>query len=83
MCPHAPYLCPTLASRHGAAPFFIPPEVFVYSRLPFEPYWQLLPNPIHLDEFWALPEVAVSFFEAGGQLLDEGLRSTNQLPPCK
>jgi len=69
--------------RGGCAPFFVPPEAFIYSRLPFEPYWQLLPTPISSDAFWSLPEAAVALFESGGQLLDEGLRAVNVLPACK
>lgn len=69
--------------RRGRAPFFTPPEAFIFSHLPFEPYWQLLPDPISADDFWALPEAAPAFFEAGGQLLDEGLRAVNTLPACR
>lgn len=55
--------------RGAAALFFTPPPVFALSRLPFEPFWQLLPAPLTAAGFWGAPEVALALHEAGGALL--------------
>lgn len=70
-----PYLFhPTPASFHSqggapSAPFFIPPEAFIYTYLPLAAVWQLLPNPISLDTWWSMPECSVPLFSRGCKLL--------------
>lgn len=72
-----------VACRRGELPFYLPPEAFIYTHLPFEGYWQLLPNPVSKEQWWQMPEVALPFFAAGGQLLDEQLQSHTVLPACR
>lgn len=50
-------------------PFFLPPEQLIHTHMPHEPCWQLLPEPLSLQQWWELPEVAMALFAAGGQLL--------------
>jgi hypothetical protein len=53
-------------------PFFLPPDAFIHTHLPFEPCWQLLPQPLRTEEWWARPELSLGFAAAGGRLLDDG-----------
>ncbi|KAG1668378.1 hypothetical protein FOA52_004887 [Chlamydomonas sp. UWO 241] len=77
---------PTSAALAGgapAAPFYVPPEAFLYSYWPFEAQWQLLPDPIRLDAWWALPEVDTMFFARGCQLVGDELQSVTELPSAR
>ncbi|MEW5300249.1 MAG: hypothetical protein WDW36_003191 [Sanguina aurantia] len=49
-------------------PFFNPPAAFVYSHWPLAAAWQLLPEPISLEAWWALPPATTAFFANGCQL---------------
>lgn len=69
--------------REGQLPFYLPPEAFIHTHLPFEAYWQLLPNPVSLDQWWQLPEVSLAFCAAGGQLMAEELKSCTVLPAVR
>ncbi|WIA19886.1 hypothetical protein OEZ85_005786 [Tetradesmus obliquus] len=70
--------------KQGQLPFYLPPEAFIHSHLPFEAYWQLLPDPISLEAWWALPEVSLALCAAGGRLVDGGqLRACNVLPAVR
>lgn len=69
-----------LCCRHGELPFYLPPEAFIYTHLPFESYWQLLPRPVSREQWWQMPEVALPFFAAGGQLLEDKLQACTVLP---
>lgn len=60
------------AARDQALPFFLPPEAFIHTHLPFEPCWQLLPQPVRAEEWWARPALTLGFAAAGGALLDGG-----------
>ncbi|GLC73170.1 hypothetical protein PLESTF_001343000 [Pleodorina starrii] len=71
-----------LAGGHGV-PFFIPPEAFIYSYWPLEAAWQLLPEPLAQETWWALPYASLSFFSEGCQLGDERLEAVNVLPPVR
>lgn len=63
---------PHRAARDQPLPFFLPPEAFIHTHLPFEPCWQLLPQPVRAEEWWARPALALGFAAAGGTLLDGG-----------
>jgi hypothetical protein len=63
-------LSPRRASRDQPLPFFLSPDVFIHTHLPFEPCWQLLPQPLRAEDWWARPELALGFAAAGGRLLD-------------
>lgn len=65
-------LLPHRASRDQPLPFFLPPDVFIHTHLPFEPCWQLLPQPLRTEDWWARPELGLGFAAAGGRLLDGG-----------
>lgn len=76
-------LWPVPGCRQGQLPFYLPPEAFIYTHLPFEAYWQLLPNPVSRDQWWNMPELALPFFAVGGQLQDDQLRSCTLLPAVR
>lgn len=67
----------------GHVPFFVPPDAFIYSYWPLEAAWQLLPEPLSLDTWWALPYASVAFFARGCQLGDERIEAVNELPPIR
>lgn len=67
----------------GHVPFFVPPDAFIYSYWPLEAAWQLLPEPLSLDTWWALPYASVAFFARGCQLGDEKIAAVNELPPIR
>jgi transglutaminase/protease-like cytokinesis protein 3 len=49
--------------------FFTPPEQFIYSHLPSDPKWQLLPEPFSRIAFEELPQVKPAFFLCGLRFL--------------
>ena len=57
--------------------FLSPPKEFIYSHYPLETRWQLLENPVSLDDFWDLAQCSPSFFLAGLKLLGKA-RSTSE-----
>jgi hypothetical protein len=74
----------TCSCRQGQLPFYLPPEALIHTHLPFEAYWQLLPSPITLKQWWQMPEVSLALCAAGGQLVDGGqLKSCNVLPAVR
>lgn len=75
-CPQC-VLVPCRAQRDQPLPFFLPPEAFIHTHLPFEPCWQLLPVPMRTHDWWQRPELSLGFAAAGGKLLDNG-----QLKAC-
>jgi hypothetical protein len=76
--------CPACSCRQGQLPFYLPPESFIHTHLPFEAYWQLLPNPVSLEQWWQMPEVSLALCAVGGQLVAEGqLKSCNMLPAVR
>ncbi|GMH43357.1 hypothetical protein BSKO_11279 [Bryopsis sp. KO-2023] len=61
------------AQRRGHAPFYISPEVFINRCFPLEAHWQLLQEPIGLEEFWKLPMCSIMFLQSGLALVDPTL----------
>ena len=62
--------------------FLTPPEQFIYTHLPKDPTWQLLPTPISHAEFLALPDLDPAFFVLGLKLVGKAgamLKSGKQL----
>eukprot|EP00798_Chlamydomonas_sp_ICE-L_P019466 gene19466-26127_t len=81
---------PAGAALHGGAlagalaPFFTPPSVFIFSYLPLEAHWQLIDGePLALEQWIDLPELAVSMFSRGGRLLSDYVSSINTLDTVK
>ena len=67
--------CTHRAARDQPLPFFLPPEAFIHTHLPFEPCWQLLPQPVRAEAWWAGPGLSLGFAAVGGRLLDGGALS--------
>ncbi|GLI64974.1 hypothetical protein VaNZ11_008382 [Volvox africanus] len=75
---------PTAAALAGGhCPFYIPPEAFIYSYWPLEAAWQLLPEPLSQEVWWALPYASLAFFAEGCQLGDARLEAVNLLPAAR
>jgi hypothetical protein len=49
--------------------FLTPPEQFIYTHLPKDPAWQLLPTRISRADFLALPDLDPAFFVRGLELV--------------
>lgn len=60
-------------------------QAWIYSYFPLEAHWQLLPEPMTLDQWWALPYLSVGFFARGMKLVQgsEGLAAVNIQPAPK
>ncbi|VDD88292.1 unnamed protein product [Enterobius vermicularis] len=58
--------------------FMTDPEEFIYEFFPQEPQWQLLPRPITLRQFEALPFVRSLFFRYGLSFTDPLLQAVVQ-----
>uniref|UniRef100_A0A0N5AH95 LIM zinc-binding domain-containing protein n=1 Tax=Syphacia muris TaxID=451379 RepID=A0A0N5AH95_9BILA len=58
--------------------FMTDPEEFIYEFFPQEPEWQLLPRPITLRQFEALPFVRSLFFRYGLSFTDPLLQAVVQ-----
>lgn len=71
------------AMAGGHMPFYIPPDAFIYSYWPLEGAWQLLPEPLGLDTWWALPCASLPFFARGCSLGSSALAAVNELPPIR
>lgn len=65
------------------APFYVPPEAFIYSYFPLEAQWQLLPDPMGMEDWWALPQLSVPFFAKGMRLVSDTLQSVNFIQATK
>lgn len=50
--------------------FMVEPEVFAFSHLPEDPKWQLIEEPLSLQQFESQPELKPRFFEAGLELIE-------------
>ncbi|EFJ49288.1 hypothetical protein VOLCADRAFT_90064 [Volvox carteri f. nagariensis] len=75
---------PTAAALVGGqCPFYVPPEAFLYSYWPLEAAWQLVPEPLSQEVWWALPYASLAFFAEGCQLGDERLEAVNVLPAVR
>jgi hypothetical protein len=48
--------------------FFTPPHYFIFNHYPDDPTWQLLPKPVSMATYAAIPEVRAGFFEYGIRL---------------
>lgn len=66
-------VCPHRARHDLPLPFFLPPEAFIHTHLPFEPCWQLLPDPVRTADWWRRPGLSLGFAAAGGQLLQASM----------
>lgn len=51
--------------------FFTRPQHFIYTHMPLARRWQLLPEPITVERFWAMPQLAPAFFPLGIQIPDQ------------
>lgn len=51
--------------------FYTPPSEFVFTHLPLTQRWQLLGDPISVEDFWALPQLAPAFFPLGVAIPEE------------
>ena len=45
--------------------FDVPPKQFIFTHLPKDPVWQLIPKQISLSQFEDLPNIGGSFFKSG------------------
>lgn len=53
---------------YGTTYLFMPPGQFIYTHFPSEARWQLLSNPLTLDQFKELPYLRGLFFDHGLRL---------------
>ena len=57
--------------------FLSPPKEFIFSHYPLETRWQLLENPVSLNDFWDLAQCSPAFFLAGLKLLGDAKSTTD------
>lgn len=66
------------------APFYTPPCSWIYTYFPLEYQWQLLPEPMALSTWWALPICSVGFFSRGCKVVEPShLQAVIVMPPTR